>query len=107
MTALVVLACVYFAIKGWGKATRPQGSDFTFYHEAARAVLRGEDPLGVEHWIYLPACAVLLAPLGVLPLGLAAALWQIAGLAAVFWCAWRSLGLVARARVRRLFAVPP
>ncbi len=95
--ALVALACVYFAIKGWGKATRPQGSDFTFYYEAGRAVLRGEDPLGVEHWIYLPACAVLLAPLAALPYALAAAIWQLGCLAALLWCARCCVGLVQRA----------
>src|SRR5262249_7782534 len=43
--------------------------DFGYYHESARAVLHGDNPLG--HIPYPPLAALLLAPLGALSLGAA------------------------------------
>jgi hypothetical protein len=45
-------------------------------------------------WIYPPGAAVALAPLGLLPLAVAAALFQIASLLAIAWCARRAVDLV-------------
>jgi len=87
LLALVVGACVLFAARGWRKALRPQGSDFGIYHAAARSVLEGRLPDEVEGYLYPFAFAVLIAPLGLLPLSLAAALWQLASLAALLWSA--------------------
>lgn len=79
--ALVVIACAFFAIRGWHEALRPQGSDFTIYRDAARAVVDGGSPAGVEGYIYPPLLAVLMVPLALLPLGLSAAVWQALSLA--------------------------
>jgi glycosyl transferase family 87 len=90
LALLLALLCAWFAIRGWSKAQRPDsGSDFPIYFEAGRAFLAGEDPSGVEDFLYLPAFAAFAAPFALLPYALAAALWQLLSLGAVLWSARR------------------
>jgi len=87
---IYLLLCVVlalFAVRGIGNSALPHGSDFTFYYDAGRAILRGEDPFGVEGFIYLPAFAVLVGPLALLPYTLASVVWQVASLTALLWSA--------------------
>lgn len=53
--------------------------DFIHFHEAAKALLAGDDIyLAYKQWYsYPPLLAVLLAPLGKLPLGQAGAVWAM------------------------------
>lgn len=85
---------VWFAARGWRDAVRPPGSDLTIYWNAARAVVEGRDPNEVHGWIYPPGAALVLAPLGLLPLSVAAALFQALSLAAIAWVARRAVDLV-------------
>jgi len=80
---LLLIACTWFAARGWSASRPPSASDFTIYYEAARAVLDGGDPLQVSGFIYFPTFAVLLAPLAWLPIGVAAATWQALSVAAL------------------------
>jgi len=84
---LILVACVFFAARGWEKVLRPDGSDFTIYYAAGRLALEGVDPLEAERFLYLPSFAVLMAPLTLLPYGVAAAIWQLGSLAALLWSA--------------------
>lgn len=84
---LVAVACLFFAVRSWNKSLRPQGTDFTIYLDAGRAVLDGELPSGVEDYIYPPLFAVAFAPLALLPLSAASLLWQLLNLGLVLWCA--------------------
>ncbi|MCY2961588.1 MAG: glycosyltransferase family 87 protein [Planctomycetota bacterium] len=85
---------VWFAVRGWRAAVSPQGSDLAVYWRAARAVVEGRDPNTVDQWIYPPGTAIVLAPLGLLPLPVAAAIFQALSLAAIAWCARRAVDLV-------------
>jgi len=85
---------VWFAARGWRDAVRPPGSDLTIYWNAARAVVEGRDPNEVHGWIYPPGAALVLAPFGLLPLSVAAGLFQALSLAAIAWCARRAVDLV-------------
>jgi hypothetical protein len=82
---LVLGVCVFFAVKGVRAGLKPAGSDFTIYYDAGRAVLAGQDPLQVEHYIYLPVFALLMAPLALLPYTAALVVWQAASFAALVW----------------------
>ncbi len=84
----------WFAARGWRDAKSSHGSDLAVYWNAARAVIEGRDPNTVHDWIYPPGAAIALVPFGLLPLPLAAALFQLASLAAIAWCARRSVTLV-------------
>ncbi len=86
--------CVWFAARGWRDTVRPRGSDLTIYWQAGRAVLDGVDPNTVKDWIYPPASALLFVPFGLLPLGVAAALFQLLSLAALAWSARQSVEIV-------------
>jgi len=86
--------CVWFAARGWRDTVRPRGSDLTIYWQAGRAVLEGIDPNTVEDWIYPPASALLFVPFGLLPLGVAAALFQLLSLAALAWSASKCVEIV-------------
>jgi len=79
-TALVALV---FAVRGVGKALRPDGNDFTIYYEAGRAMLEGRDPLEVSRFVYPPAAALVFAPFALLPYAAAAVLWQLVSFAAL------------------------
>jgi alpha-1,2-mannosyltransferase len=95
--ALAVLAfgaCVYFAFHGVRTALRPEGSDFTIYWEAGRAILSGTDPSAVRGYIYLPFFALCMAPFACLPQAAAIVVWQILSLAALVWIARASIALV-------------
>lgn len=95
MSGLVLLTCAFFAWRGWRSAARGSSSDFTIYHAAGRALLEGRSVLDVKGYIYLPFFALCMAPLAVLPLPVAAGLWQIASLAALVWAARMCLDLVS------------
>lgn len=90
---LLGLGC-WFAARGWRDATSPHGSDLAVYWRAAQAVVEGRDPNTVDQWIYPPGAAVVLAPLGMLPLPVAAAIFQILSLLALAWVARRAVDLV-------------
>jgi len=92
----LLLACAFFAFKGWRASLRPEGSDFTIYWHAGRAVLEGTEPWRVTDYIYLPAFAVAIVPLAALPLPLAAAIWQLGSLGALFFAAHRCVALARR-----------
>jgi hypothetical protein len=85
---------IWFAARGWRDAVSAHGSDLAVYWNAARAVVEGRDPNTVDQWIYPPGAAIALAPLGLLPLRVAAAIFQLLSLAALAWCARRAVGLV-------------
>ena len=100
----------------------PAGYDFVAFYAAARLAATGHassvaDPealLAMEHAAVpqrtillpdanLPALAVVMAPLGALPIGVAFAIWTAAGVLALLWAA-RLLGPLAPAAQRfRLF----
>jgi alpha-1,2-mannosyltransferase len=83
--ALAVLACIWFAFHGLMEAIDVNGSDFTIYWDAGRAVLEGRDPRFVHGYIYLPFFALCMAPLALLPYAWAAVVWQAASLAVLVW----------------------
>ena len=85
---------IWFAARGWRDAVSAHGSDLAVYWRAARAVVEGRDPNSVDQWIYPPGAAVALAPLGLLPLPVAAAIFQVLSLAALAWCSRRAVDLV-------------
>jgi hypothetical protein len=76
--------------------------DFVHFHEAFRAVMAGEDLYrsGTGGYIYPPLFAVLFAPLGLLPMGLAGAVFSVVNGGLVLLCLWLS----ADEAVRRLGA---
>jgi len=96
-TGLAVLALAFVAIRGAEKAGRPR-SDFAIYHAAGRAVLDGRDPQAVEGFLYLPAFALVVAPLAALELPFAAVLWTALSLAAFVLALRLTIGLVAPGR---------
>jgi hypothetical protein len=58
-------------------------TDFTAYIEAARALRTGQDPyLGAPPYLYPPLLAVLLVPLTLVPVHVAAWVWAVASAAA-------------------------
>jgi hypothetical protein len=78
-------------------------NDFSVYYTAARAVLEGVDPYAIEGptgrpFVYPPGFAVLLLPLALLPFPLAAVLWSVLSLAAIFASVWLCLDLLGVAR---------
>jgi hypothetical protein len=80
-----LLACVYFAVRGTLAAWSANGSDFTIYYEAGRALIEGRNPNRVFGFIYLPFFALCMAPLALLPYKVAAAVWQAASFAVLVW----------------------
>ncbi len=84
----------WFAARGWRDAVSAHGSDLAVYWHAAQAVALGRDPNTVDQWIYPPGAAIAIAPLGFLPLPVAAAIFQALSLLAIAWCARRAVDLV-------------
>jgi len=82
---LLLGLCLFFAWHGVHAGLRAQGSDFTVFFDAGRAVLEGRDPRRVERFLYLPVFAVATAPLALLPYPVALILWQIASLTSLAW----------------------
>ncbi len=70
------------------------GNDFPLYWQAARALVSGRSPYdvlsGLHGYVYLPWFALLLGPLGALPLRTAVACWYALNLLFT-WFAGRSL----------------
>lgn len=94
ITFLAFAACVYFAIHGVRTALRPEGSDFTIYWKAGRAILEGTAPSRVEGYIYLPFFALCMVPFAWMPLAAAIVVWQVLSFAALAWIARASIALV-------------
>ncbi|MCM2322744.1 MAG: DUF2029 domain-containing protein [Oligoflexia bacterium] len=92
------VAGLIFSLGTW-RAFERGGADFSVFFEAWRLVLggRGEDIYRVspDRFLYAPGFAWLLAPVALLPRGLALALWCLAKAAVV--------GLVIRGLGSRLF----
>jgi len=99
---LLVVPCLFFARHGIHAGLRPEGSDFTIYYQAGRAVLAGQDPTLVPRFLYLPAFAVAVAPLALLPYAAALVLWQAASLAALLWIVARCRRMCERELGREL-----
>jgi hypothetical protein len=81
-------ASVALFAQTWSRAHRPGGIDLTTYLEAARAVLRGDNPYALASpfpYIYPPFLAFALIPLTGLPADLALVAWFIASLGAIVW----------------------
>ena len=70
------------------------GNDFPLYWQAARDLLAGRSPYqvgaGLHGYVYLPWFALLLAPMALLPLPVAATVWYAANVAFT-WLAGRAL----------------
>ncbi len=80
-----LLACVYFAVRGTLASWSANGSDFTIYYDAGRALIEGRNPNRVFGYIYLPFFALCMTPLALLPFKIAAVVWQTASFAALVW----------------------
>lgn len=80
-----LLACVWFAVHGTLAAWSANGSDFTIYYQAGRALIEGREPIRVFGFIYLPFFALCMAPLALLPYKLAAVVWQTGSFAVLVW----------------------
>lgn len=74
---------------------KPYASDFAVVHRAAERVLRGEELYRLAElnpFKYSPAAALLLSPLGLLPMGASHAVWAAISAA----CTWHFLGWTVR-----------
>lgn len=89
LRGLALALCVFFAVHGVHAGLRPIGSDFTVFYRAGEELLAGRDPERVARFLYLPAFALAIAPLALLPYTLALVLWQFASLAALVWLTQR------------------
>jgi hypothetical protein len=91
--ALGALAAIGIGLVAVSKQVR-DGNDFPIYWEAARALLAGRSPYdvgsGLHGYVYLPWFALVLGPLALFPLPLAASAWYAANLA-FLWHAGRAL----------------
>lgn len=89
--ALLAALAVAVGIVAVRRVTVSDNSDFDGFHRAGAAVWAGADPhadKAVRR--YLPCFPLLMAPLGALPLGVAAAGWYLLN-AAACWGTWREL----------------
>jgi hypothetical protein len=113
--ALGALALFAVGVVAVGKQVR-DGNDFPIYWQAARDLVSGRSPYdvpsGLHGYVYLPWFALLLVPLALLPLPLAAASWYAANLL-FSWLAGRALldalgavALAPRARGLLLATLP-
>lgn len=76
-----------------GATPEAYGNDFTVFYAAARRVLLTGDPYDIAiraatPYLYPPLFAQLLTPLAWLPLPVAAGIWAVGNVVAVFWL-WR------------------
>ena len=76
----VIVIVVVLAVRGWKRAA--DSNDFGVFHKAGHAVATGSSPYEIVHeesrdYIYPPTLAILVAPLGLLPHDVAAALWIV------------------------------
>jgi arabinofuranan 3-O-arabinosyltransferase len=99
LTALSVVAALAFGLK-----VSRQMQDFEVYFHAAERALGGESLYRPEdgHWLfkYLPAFAVATAPMALLPLQAAKAIWFGATVAALVLLLRLSIALLAERRKR-------
>jgi hypothetical protein len=122
LTLAVAVALIAFAIGAVSGAVDLQAHDFVAIYAAARLVALGRggeilDPaaiLEMEHaalpardlllpWVHPPAVALVLAPLGALPIVPAFALMTLLGTAALAIAAYRLAPLVAPTQRHRLY----
>ena len=96
---LAACALLGVGIVAVGKQVR-DGNDFPIYWQAARDLLGDHSPYdvtsGLHGYVYLPWFALLLGPLALMPLPLAAACWYAANLAFT-WLAGSALLAALRA----------
>ena len=112
LLALVLVAIGVLAVK---KQLR-DGNDFPIYWQAARDFSSGRGlydvRTGLHGYVYLPWFALMLAPLALLPLPVAASLWYVANLAFLWFAgkaaldALHAAGVQSSARVCFLAALP-
>src|SRR5258706_4836588 len=92
-TVLAALALLGTAVVAVHKQLR-DGNDFPIYWQAARDLLAGRSPYdvgsGLHGYVYLPWFALLLGPLAMLPLPVAATCWYVANVC-FLWSAGRAL----------------
>ncbi len=101
--AVPVLFALLLGVLAVRRAAVTDNSDFDGFHRSGAAVLAGEDPTSDKAVRrYLPCFPLMMAPLGALPLPVAAAMWYVLG-AASCWGTWRELGrLLGSGRGRAL-----
>ena len=91
LVALAALAAI--GVVAVAKQLR-DGNDFPIYWQAARDVIAGRSPYdvgtGLHGYVYLPWFALSMAPLALLPLGVAAWVWYLVNLAFI-WYSGRTL----------------
>ncbi len=104
LAVLVILASIAFGVRARGKMY-----DFEVYRQAGRRVIAGESLYRVEdgHWQfkYLPAFALVVAPLAALPPVTARAIWFGLSVALLVVLLNRSLRLLPDRRRTALFLV--
>lgn len=91
---LSLMAVLLFRGLRQGMAAGGRPNDFAAYHAAAQGVLRGDLAASYSAetpYQYPPTLAVLAAPLGLLPVRAAAAVWTLGSLAVLLWT-FRALG---------------
>lgn len=122
LTLAIAVALIAFAVGTVSGATSLQGHDFVAIYAAARLVALGRgveilDPaaiLAMENaaqpardvllpWVHPPAVALLLAPLGALPIVPAFALMTVVGTAALAIAAFRLAPLAGPGQRHRLY----
>ena len=94
---LLALALIVTGAVALHKQLR-DGNDFPIYWQASRDLLAGRSPYdvtsGLHGYVYLPWFALLLAPLALLPLSVAAALWYVANAAFLWWTCRALIGAI-------------
>ncbi len=86
VVVVLILGAVYLGGQALDRSCRPGGNDLNSFLLSARALVDGGDPYATaSHFGYLYPLFLtfLLIPLAGLPCGLAAAVWYLAGLAAL------------------------
>jgi len=94
---VIVLSGFYFARQS-GNDSQAYSNDFNVFYHAAREVLAGRDPYqhSLGEWtpyLYPPLLAILLTPLAVLPLPVAAYVWFLINTVSWVATAWMSASL--------------
>lgn len=97
--ALAIVALAAVGVVSVGKQLR-SGNDFPIYWAASRTLAGGGTPYdvgsGLHGYVYPPFLAIVLTPLAVLPLPVAASLWFVANAAVAAFAVRAALGLVRR-----------
>ncbi len=96
--ALVILVSGFYFAQQSGSDAQVYSNDFNVFYHAAREVVAGRDPYqsSLSDWapfLYTPLLAVVLAPLALLPLPVAAYIWFLINAASTIAAAWMSARL--------------